>query len=1855
MVNIGISGQTQSEENEDSSENAEPPPPTGSAPDAQLPASTARPEADSLQNSETSSLSSVQISDDSQRQEQSRTEGATVALAADTAVADAGSREAYREAHEVFLFMHKNIRVSRNVRARWFFEHLDQVTGINESLTGENDDGITVVGLVPKGGGTLVSSAEKLRVVSSTVLTYFSKLYRLIFIVDLSPSSFVADDSGCVLYTKLISSVIKCLRNVAKKVLLQGLLLSEDNVDEIAHCFERKISEFINKLCEYSRSHLRSTHHTRRKERNSSSNYLGNLFQQPTSNHDDNSSTPSSRCACPGSSDRGFVQPNWSLVSMLRMGLVAVQMLPENTQSNVVVVTDGVCGSPDMRPLQQVISQLRSYTVSCSFIQLNQSTPAGPAFGHVGFPELFSFMATATFGTFLFEDDLKDAEETEFNMFHKAFLAWNFQRALHNQVSPLPDLVLNSINHAPHRHKRTTYSYDTSLNKLLYVRLREGYTIKHVEILKAADGSESIFVKLCLPWRPNLFIEYHITAPWNSAPQKKYVEVVKSETILKSWFRCKIHVDVFIESHAGTAVEPPADRCDTDNMRTIMSNLKEADSLLIHLHSFNADPQYYQLPREFSNEYALFEYRRPGHPPVLLDRYECIRDTKFVKFWQPLCVLDESVWQKWVHTHTIRLMLAHDIPLPANVFTPTSSKHRFGKISAEYGFQALHDMLRSNSTFTLVRNETYVTMIHEDNDPVPRYFYFVRAPVDIPCVILKVAFLGGVSGIKRNAIVEDLKARLTNTKFEREVSYVISTENATSAYEGLPMRTIYSKHSHEELFVVLRKPMERILAKYRKVPRCVHQIVRLEQQRPIAKQQPKKRFEELDTTEARLMAEREQEIRDMVLHNAIAKYLSCSRCVWYLQGVFPKITQIPNASIEYILQVLLRRRLNQGYNVAYGRNGIVNLVRQVQYPGECMPRIEQCVIFGPNLADVPIYLTRLSLVDGRYERETRARHAAGTSGTMESTKSSNPDVKWPQIITEVWTEPQGTVSGDADLVAQDRSLTLLEEDDRIVRTLFTFDQWSEACQNRGMDDRPLYMDRSPDDGCHEKAAPNVHIARSAFDLGLLLDNANAKELMLLPTMSFSDGDPHSESRLNILLKCLQKELAEYADASLEVRQESFLDKFTEKLEAQFSMSRYCRDRKSDRPARTTDREASNESDASDVDSSSSVTAASKSSSTHSTPSKDDKITRLPVAATGRRISTSSIDLKDTFNEDAVFEEHHGGSLPKVTTANENASGPFSPCTQKPLPSPVKSLQASAACDRSTSVPLLSVEDSSLNRSYLATLGPSIGLGNAGGALLGASPVETASSAGISASTGNMLNPNGRYPASTSARSSTDLRLSPQKRLRIHTDSRLGIRSLALPEHSTKEAGAEASAQQEMTVQSQVPPSRALKVYARRLSSSQIVFFVIPKDMKTLLHMMPGATLNTFPAVAYFCDRPIMAQKFAECDVDEVQGSAQIHVENFCRKAETSTLAQLSRQISRRSFSSTSAEAGHVELFYVTGNDVPPDSEEPLHIKVDLTDYCERIFEEYIFTRSFVSAVYTCLGQEIFVPSSLLNELTEFRCDHTNIEIGSINEILRATCAHLARERQRNRTERSRMKSIHSQKSSASGRLFPEIASTSESSADEDGEDYNGRISFMSKESADTMSEADNPSPICSEEAMAVCEDELNEFRQAFDILLRTHSFIRVPGLVDYFFYRPRETVTTELPNLDDMEGPPANVSFSDVTARESISNENNLSVHFLDDEEFSNGNNESFSDNSSEVERLSHVSGRSAGSGDGEFTPSDERWPLLIQFSAAVHLPDSGMDTFPIEFIPSCMQKIVDKCNRDMMPQETDLNLEELT
>lgn len=113
------------------------------------------------------------------------------------------------------------------------------------------------------------------------------------------------------------------------------------------------------------------------------------------------------------------------------------------------------------------------------------------------------------------------------------------------------------------------------------------------------------------------------------------------------------------------------------------------------------------------------------------------------------------------------------------------------------------------------------------------------------------------------------------------------------------------------------------------------------------------------------------EKRDMIVHNAVAKYLCCRRQVWRMRGILLKNTMPSLSALEFMLQTLLRLRLRQGFRLAWSRNGIVNvhsfisqsaiilflikLLRQV--PAEMLgtdceqPVIEQCVIFGPTMGE----------------------------------------------------------------------------------------------------------------------------------------------------------------------------------------------------------------------------------------------------------------------------------------------------------------------------------------------------------------------------------------------------------------------------------------------------------------------------------------------------------------------------------------------------------------------------------------------------------------------------------------------------------------------------------------------------------------------------------------------------------------------------------------------------------------------------------------------------------------------------------------------------------------------------------------
>ncbi|VDM41485.1 unnamed protein product [Toxocara canis] len=320
--------------------------------------------------------------------------------------------------------------------------------------------------------------------------------------------------------------------------------------------------------------------------------------------------------------------------------------------------------------------------------------------------------------------------------------------------------------------------------------------------------------------------------------------------------------------------------------------------------------------------------------------------------------------QKWVHTHTIRIILVHDQRLPSNLFVPDMSTGVLAKVTAKDALTALHEALSQITTFPLVRGQSYVKLVvGEDPSRPPVFFYMIRTSMEAPCIALKIAFLGGISGVIRNKIVNDIKDAIMSLEVERCVYLTAMCEFSDSRDDS----TIFTRAS--------------------KIPVAVDRIVRLER---------------AGSTN-----------REMILHNSIAKYLCCRRQIWRMQKAFASAFSLTNASAEFILNTLLQRRLSEGFHISYGANGVVNLVRQVrpetdEYLGFA---VEQYIIFPPSRINDGrgFDLPKASSVEPRFS--SHILHENSEEFTSESyTQKSDADL---QLITELWTEPLATTDEEA--------------------------------------------------------------------------------------------------------------------------------------------------------------------------------------------------------------------------------------------------------------------------------------------------------------------------------------------------------------------------------------------------------------------------------------------------------------------------------------------------------------------------------------------------------------------------------------------------------------------------------------------------------------------------------------------------------------------------------------------------------------------------------------------------------------------------------------------------------------------------
>lgn len=180
---------------------------------------------------------------------------------------------------------------------------------------------------------------------------------------------------------------------------------------------------------------------------------------------------------------------------------------------------------------------------------------------------------------------------------------------------------------------------------------------------------------------------------------------------------------------------------------------------------------------------------------------------------------------------------------------------------------------------------------------------------------------------------------------------------------------------------------------------------------------------------------------------------------------------------------------------------------------------------------------------------------------------------------------------------------------------------------------------------------------------------------------------------------------------------------------------------------------------------------------------------------------------------------------------------------------------------------------------------------------------------------------------------------------------------------------------------------------------------------------------------------------------------------------------------------------------------------------------------------------------------------DYRCEHMNIEIGSINEILSDNCVHMNNHLRRKRKLQNQnfKKQNHMRKNIQ--KLFSSSSDDSSEYISEDTDYTDFKISYIWKNSAKNLndnideddilfqskqSEAKNEenfdaTNITKEKDFSlatlvtekVCEEDFNDFRNSFDILLKQHCFMKVPGLKDYFFYWPQSLAIANFEELID--------------------------------------------------------------------------------------------------------------------------------
>uniref|UniRef100_A0A8D3B9F7 SZT2 subunit of KICSTOR complex n=1 Tax=Scophthalmus maximus TaxID=52904 RepID=A0A8D3B9F7_SCOMX len=1001
------------------------------------------------------------------------------------------SERSVEEADQIYLLMKEEYRISRNVRLAWFLGKLNQIiwpVSKPELLNSENE--LDLLSILPKGWQPDFSpGVYPYMLMPSTRATFLARRYRFIIELDLSPSTGIVDDStGEMIFDEVFHALSRCLAGLAQPFTVPGtdqLFKPKIFITILAYSSIIGLTshQVLVQGCQLERTDLSEfLHHIYQQLRAVESNIAEVLHQQheQASLHSNNLDSQPHR-----KQGISMVSADMGLVSMVRQGILALQLLPPNSSAGIIIITDGVTSVPDVAVCETLLNQLRSGTIACSFVQVGGAYSYDCSFGYIPNVELMKFISLATFGSYLPSCPEVDLTSQEMNAYHKAFLTYSFlktpesmnseyycvsQHKLFNEhlvsASGNPALVMR-------RKKHTEKEVQAHLISVVSVRLREGYTIREISLTK---GGTQLEVKLVLLWKHNMHIEYLAAASWPLDPAKRTTRV---EVTMEGSY------DI-LHDISCTQRKPITSPYRTSVIRRFWNTLQsinQTDQMLVHLQAFNSIPENYMIPESTKNGVPLF-YIPPGSTtPVLSLQHSASKDSpqsQFASYWKPILSMDANFWQRWLHMHRIAIILEHDMPVPKHLHT-AGNNGRYSTIQCRISHSTLTSLLKDWSSFVLVEDNRSSSIPFDHFYP-PTSFYLVRLISKTPCMVLRLGFPIGTPAHVRNKIVDELREQILKLRFPHRVQNKETTPK-TKITSSIP--ALKPALSDRPCVVVLNKPLEKLLIRYDKLPLDFRAPFILNMEHFL---QPSNSAVPLSMAANRTASS---------TLASLSRYFLHQRWVWAVQS--SQGPAVPMQAIAHILSMLSDIRISEGFHFAATGEGIVNMVLELPMKvqkntdRESHSCIVQYILFPP--------------------------HSTSTKDSFSTDDDNDTEVEAVDmdtelnLVTECWVEPQsGTVMNCLDQHRHFQGLSYQEIPQAVCITSLYSSVLQEALASED----------------------NVHMIPFQFDLIQLLPKCQQVELLFLTFSTAMENveEIHSspclpnEILLSLFHKSLEHELSD---------------------------------------------------------------------------------------------------------------------------------------------------------------------------------------------------------------------------------------------------------------------------------------------------------------------------------------------------------------------------------------------------------------------------------------------------------------------------------------------------------------------------------------------------------------------------------------------------------------------------------------------------------------------------------------------------------------------------------------------------------